>query len=345
MPATTLELTDRKLLNTLQSAFPLADRPFESIGEKLGISESEVIGRIADLKAKNVVRQISAIFDSRRLGYRSSLVAMRFDEGDLDRGAKTVNRHPGVSHNYGREGHFNLWFTIAVPPDESLEDTVASIARDSNALSWRMLPTIRFFKIGVNFDMVNEKSSATTYFVPDAPQPTESAGPSENGLAGDWNEAQHLSDRDIAVIRELQEDLELVPSPFDSMAERLGMTVRELFDYADDLADRKLMRRFSAVLHHRRAGFNANAMVVWKVPPERSQEVGEIMARSPQVTHCYERPTYDDWQYSHYTMIHATTRQECDRIAEEIAEAAGITDHELVFSTREYKKTRVRYFA
>ena len=118
----------------------------------------------------------------------------------------------------------------------------------------------------------------------------------------------------------------------------------ELFDYAADMVERKLMRRFSAVLHHRRAGFLANAMVVWKVPPERSQEVGEIMADSPHVTHCYERPTYDDWPFSHYTMIHATTREECELIAVQIGEATGISDRQLVFSTREYKKTRVRYF-
>ena len=105
------------------------------------------------------------------------------------------------------------------------------------------------------------------------------------------------------------------------------------------------MRRFSAVLHHRKAGFKANAMAVWNVPPERSEEVGRIMASSPWVTHCYERPTFPDWPYSHFSMVHATTKKECQAAVKEISESTGITDYKLLYSTREYKKTRVRYFA
>ena len=104
------------------------------------------------------------------------------------------------------------------------------------------------------------------------------------------------------------------------------------------------MRRFSAVLHHRRSGFRANAMVVWQVPPERAEEVGMTMAQHSAVTHCYERPTFPDWPYSHFSMIHATTQDECEQIAREISEATQVTDNLLLYSTREYKKTRVRYF-
>jgi len=120
--------------------------------------------------------------------------------------------------------------------------------------------------------------------------------------------------------------------------------VKELFDYAGRMVERRLMRRYSAVLHHRRAGFSANAMIVWNVPDERAQEVGEIMANSPAVTHCYQRPRYPDWKYSHFTMVHATTRDTCEEIARQIEAATGIHDRLLLYSTREYKKTRVRYF-
>ena len=107
---------------------------------------------------------------------------------------------------------------------------------------------------------------------------------------------------------------------------------------------RGIMRRFSAVLHHRRAGFTANSMAVWKVPEERSVEVGNLMAQSPWVTHCYERPTYPDWEYTHFTMIHATSTEKCEEVAREISQATGISDYMLLYSSREYKKTRVRYF-
>jgi DNA-binding Lrp family transcriptional regulator len=104
------------------------------------------------------------------------------------------------------------------------------------------------------------------------------------------------------------------------------------------------MRRFSTVLHHRRSGFRANAMIVWRVPAERSEEVGMLMAEHPAVTHCYERPTFPDWPYTHFSMIHATTQEGCEEIAGEIGVSTGITDRMLLYSTREYKKTRVRYF-
>ena len=104
------------------------------------------------------------------------------------------------------------------------------------------------------------------------------------------------------------------------------------------------MRRYSAVLHHRRSGFRSNAMIVWKVPPERSEEVGMIMAANAAVTHCYERPTFPDWPYTHFTMVHATTEEGCEVVAQEISQSTGITENQLLYSTREYKKTRVRYF-
>ena len=104
------------------------------------------------------------------------------------------------------------------------------------------------------------------------------------------------------------------------------------------------MRRYSAVLHHRRSGFRANAMIVWKVPAERSEEVGMTMAQHNAVTHCYERPTFPDWPYTHFTMVHATNAEGCEEIEKEIAAATGIEDRLLLYSTREYKKTRVRYF-
>lgn len=345
MATKAFESTDRQLLNLIQSEFPLVQEPYQAIAERLDITEPDVIRRLSVLKQKNVVRQISAIFDTRRLGYRSTLVAMQFRDEDLEQAAHRINEHPGVSHNYGRTGQFNLWFTIAVPPEESLEKTVNRLGRENNALSWRILPTLRFFKIGVNFDVVRNQSNSTEYFVPDAgDRERDGVEPAGNGVDPDWNTPQPLSHRDIEVIRELQEDLPLISRPFDAMARRLGMSVEALFAYAEDMKRRKLMRRFSAVLYHRRVGFSANAMVVWKVPRERSLEVGEIMARSPHVTHCYERPTYDDWQYSHYTMIHGTSAEECERIAEEIARATDIEERQLAFSTREYKKTRVRYF-
>ena len=337
MAATTrgLDLADRKLLNVVQSSFPLVQEPYREIGKMLGMDEEEVVRRLEMLRKSNVVRQISAIFDTRRLGYKTSLVAMALEPGLLRRGAAKVNRHPGVSHNYGREGsYYNLWYTLAVPPGEDLEETATRMARETEALSFRIMPTIRFFKIGVNFDMVEEKGAAHQYS-PDGYGNSPPEG---------WNVPVPLTDADIRGIRELQEDLPMVSRPFDAMARRLEMTTRELFELAREFEQRGIMRRYSAVLHHRKAGFRANGMGVWKVPSERSEEVGSQMAAHPAVTHCYERPTFPDWPYTHFTMIHATSREGCEDVAREISQVTEITDYLMLYSTREFKKTRVRYF-
>ena len=331
-----MDLVDRELLNAIQSGFPLTEQPYRELGNELGLSEAEVIRRLGELKSQNVVRQISAIFDTRRLGYKTTLVAFAYEPDQLNRGALFINRHPGVSHNYAREGsYYNLWFTLAVPGDGDLEATIQWMARETNALSHRIMPTIRFFKIGVNFDMVKQKGAAHNYN-PD--------GVGEKAPAPAWNEAVPVSQADKAAIRELQEDLPLESRPFDAMAERLGVSMASLFQLANQFQERKLMRRYSAVLHHRRSGFRSNAMIVWKVPSERSEEVGLLMAENPAVTHCYERPTFPDWPYTHFTMVHATSAEGCEEVAKEISRATGITENQLLYSTREYKKTRVRYF-
>ena len=333
----TMDIVDRNILNIIQTRFPLVETPFKAVGDEVGIAEEEVLARIGELKSKNVVRQISAIFDTRRLGYKTTLVAMRLPADELDAAAQVINEHPGVSHNYARNGHYNLWFTLAVPPYEDLAETVEGMAGRTNAETYRLMPTIKFFKIGVNFDMVKEEGAAKKYYSPD--------GYDRSGaVAEDWNKAMPVSDFEIEVIRELQEDVELVSRPFSPMAERLGISLQELFDTAASLQERALMRRFSAVLHHRRAGFRSNAMAVWKVPSERAVEVGNLMAQSRWVSHCYERPTFPDWPYTHFTMIHATSNETCEEVAAELSETTGITEYQLLYSTREYKKTRVRYF-
>lgn len=330
-----MDMSDRKLLNLIQSQFPLVERPFHAMGQELSIGEQEVIDRLIELKRQNVVRQISAIFDTRRLGYKTTLVAFAYAPDQLHSGALVINRHPGVSHNYAREGsYYNLWFTLAVPSDGDLEATIQWMVRETQALDHRVMPTIRFFKIGVNFNMVENKGAAHNYS-PDG---------IGDATAQDWNRAVPVSEADKAAIRELQEDLPLIPRPFDEMASRLDLTTAELFGLLDQFQERKIMRRYSAVLHHRRSGFQANAMIVWDVPAERAEEVGLIMAQNPAVTHCYERPTFPDWPYTHFTMVHATTPVECEAVAQEIAQATGISNNLLLYSTREYKKTRVRYF-
>ena len=104
------------------------------------------------------------------------------------------------------------------------------------------------------------------------------------------------------------------------------------------------MRRFAAVLHHREAGFAYNAMAVWECPTERIEECGRVMASFKAVSHCYQRPTYDDWPYPLFTMIHGQSEADCLTVVNEIKQAADLEAYALLYSTKEYKKVRVQYF-
>jgi DNA-binding Lrp family transcriptional regulator len=327
-----MDSTDKEILNRIQREVPLEREPFEAIGRELGIAGDEVIRRIEALKRVRVIRQISAIFDTRVLGYESSLVAARIQAHKLGEGAKAINSHPGVSHNYERNNEFNLWYTVAVPPDSrlGLEGTVDVLHHISSAEKTRILPTLKLFKIGVTLDM-NAGATAKK----EAPQYGESDRESAD---------RNISEDDKAAIRALQEDVPLTPRPFDLWGRQVGLSYEELLERAYDLRDRKIMRRFSAVLYHRKAGFRANAMGVWRVPDERIDEVGNAFAHYQSVSHCYQRPTYEDWPYSVFSMVHGRTVEECENVLKAMAEETGLTDYTSLYSTREYKKTRVRYF-
>jgi DNA-binding Lrp family transcriptional regulator len=322
---------DKRLLNVIQSEVPLVSRPFQALGKSMDLTESEVIARIVTLKQQKVIRQISAIFDTRSLGYKSSLVAMKVQPERLEAAAQVVNGHPGVSHNYKRNHVFNLWFTLAVPPNSDLEWTVQRLHEMAGADSTRILPTLRLFKIGVQLDMEGkggfEREEAP---YSDIQRPTA-------GRAG-------LRPVDIAAIRELQVDFPLVPEPYRPMAERIGLSMEALFEVARHMQAQGYLRRVAAVLHHREAGFQANAMGVWVVPAERSEEVGRIMGSFKGVSHCYLRPTYPDWPYSIFSMVHGQKAEDCQELISAISEATGINEYALLYSTKEYKKIRLKYF-
>ncbi len=328
-----MDATDRKLLNYLQSSFPLSPYPYSEIAQALGLSHEETLSRVRTLKERGILRQVSAIFDSKRLGYRSTLAALRLPFSELDTAGAVVSRHPGVSHNYARNHIYDLWFTITLPASQSLEEEVSRLAREAGAQSFLILPMVRQFKLDARFDMVAEEAASsepTTVRTNSAAQPVDPAPVA-------------LTSLELDAVRELQEDLPVEERPFRAMADRLDLSEGGLLALAQDLQERGIMRRYSAQLRHRQAGFVANAMGCWIVPEDRLESAGQAMATFPQVTHCYQRPTCPDWPYSLFTMVHAQSRAGCEAVALDISKATGISDFILLFSMKEYKKTRVKY--
>jgi DNA-binding Lrp family transcriptional regulator len=329
-----LDDADKRLMNLLQSNFPLDPQPFAYIATAAELELDDVLSRTQRLLDGRIIREITPIFDTRALGYESMLVAAKVDGEHPQRAAQIVNSYPGVSHNYLRTHDFNLWFTIATPPDSELglAGTLEVLMRETGAESMRELPTLTLFKINMNLEM--EKGTDAL-----AAAAVEAAPPREL-------DAQPYDADDIALIRALQGPMAAVERPYDEAAAELGISTEAMLERLRGMVDRKILRRVAAILYHRRAGFSANGMGVWKVPEEEIVETGARMASFRGVSHCYQRPTYEDWPYSVFTMAHGRSKEECDAVLDSIAEDCGIgpDGRATLYSSTEYKKIRLRYF-
>ena len=320
---------DGQLLNLMQVEFPLVVRPFEEMGRRLGMADGEALSRVRQMRADGLIRRVGVVIDWRRLGFRSTLVALRVPEERLDGAAGIISRHPGVTHNYGRDHHFNLWFTLTVPPEDDPEVEARVLSSRAGAEAAVSLPSVRVFKITATFNMVDSGSP-----ILDLPG---------NGSSEIAPPLFHLSSEDRAVVRALNRELPLEDSPFEAAAAKVGLTPERLLERARALKEAKVVRRYGAVVHHVRAGFKSNAMSCWKVPARDIEAAGAKMASFPTVSHCYERKTGDGWDYNLFAMLHAPAEDACRAAASDIASATGISDYVLLSTRHEYKKERMGY--
>jgi len=200
----------------------------------------------------------------------------------------------------------------------------------TGAESIRQLPTLKLFKIRMDLELVGGTDELAKSAVAEDPIELDK---------------QPFDELDQAVIRATQGNLPVVPEPYAPAAAALGMSVDALVEHLGAMADRGLLRRVAAILFHRRAGFSANGMGVWKVPADRVLAVGPRMAAYRGISHCYQRPTYADWPYSIFTMAHGRSKEECDAILDAIAsEHPEIEDRATLYSSTEFKKIRLLYF-
>ena len=317
---------EKEFLTSIQKSFPISRRPFADLARELGSEEEEILKLYGRLKDEKVIRQTSAIFDTKSLGYKSSLVAFKVDE--IEKAAGIINEHPGVSHNYERNNPYNLWFTIAVAPDSKfgLERTVELLAEKADAEEFIILPTKKMFKISVQLDVKGDRAKKET-------------------VKRAKKEPMTLEPIHFEMIKGLQKDIEPVAEPFAPIVDTLGIDYKTLATEAERMKKAGLMRRFAAILYHRKAGFTANAMVVWKVPEERAEEIGETVAAYSAVSHCYLRPVYPNWPYPLFSMVHGKSKEEVEAIVEEMANEIGVEEYDCLYSTREFKKVRIDYFS
>ena len=337
---TEVDNVDKNLLNIIQAEFPLSREPFAALELRLNINRNEVIQRIESLKSRGIIRLIGPVFNPKRLGYRTTLVAMKVPVERLDKAEQIISTHPMVSHCYERDHDFNLWFTLAMPVAEDIERDIQKLGSKIKAEEVLNLPAVRVFKIGAFFNLGRNNSHLSLR----ALFPPVIASPSAEGR-GNLNTYSDLSSIDRVVINELQQDLPLSEKPFDLMSARLSMDVGKFLSHCRALLQCGIMRRFSASINHSKLGFTANAMACWNTPTGIIETSGNKIAKFPEISHCYERQTSNLWPYNLFAMIHAATKETCLGIVDRIHSETGLDKNDLVllFSTREIKKTRVRY--
>ena len=292
------------------------------------------MSRTQRLLDERIIREITPIFDTRALGYSSMLVAAKVDSEHPHRAAKIINSHPGVSHNYLRTHEFNLWFTIATPPDSELglEGTLDVLQRLTGAESIRQLPTLTLFKINMNLEMEQGTDALAA--------PVEAAPPREL-------ERQPYDDFDIAVIRALQGPMEVAERPYDAAAARgrdddrgASSTTSRGWSTASCCA---ASRRSSSTAGRasRPTGWASGGCP--RTGSSRSARGWRRSAGSRTATSA--RPT-PDWPYSVFTMAHGRSKEECDAILDSIADEHDLhgEDRAVLYSSTEFKKVRLHYF-
>ena len=340
------------VLGTIQSGFPIAPDPYGALAEQLGFERDEVEKALLDLREEGLVRRIGASFDSKRLGYSSTLCALAVPPERADEVAAIINAYPGVTHNYLRENRYNIWFTLITRSAEDRARILGKIVEKSGCDDLLDMPATKMYKIRVDFGKGHGKKAT------EAKAKAKDAGEHVAGRFGAAADARAFDGDDafdVALVRWAQDDVAfdadgaLVERPFEQGAALVGkqigreVTENEVIVRILELRALKVIRRFGAMVKHQKMGFAFNGMTVWNVDDGRLDEVGAAFAEKPYVSHCYTRLAKPTWPYKIYAMTHAQTQDELDGYVAELADIAQAEPLVLV-STKEYKKVSMRYF-
>jgi DNA-binding Lrp family transcriptional regulator len=321
-----MDKLDKKIVTAVQGDLTAEERPFDALAARLGIDAAEMLARLRRLMADGTIRRLGPIFDSRGLGYVSTLVAARVPPARLAEVAARVSRLAGVTHNYERRHAYNLWFTLTSRSAQELDRTLETLRRETGIAEFHSLPAVAVYKIRVQFDVAGE------------PETLEEAGGrvSANSAA--------LTDEQKELVRLLQDSLPAEREPFAAAAARLGWPLARVVAQVREWLESGVIRRLGAVVRHRDLGFAANGMAVFRVPPHAVDAAGRSLATYAEVSHCYQRRALPDFPYSLFAMVHGRSEEEVRRTIAAMAREIGLPDYEVLFSSTEFKKVSMRYF-
>ena len=318
---------EQKILDTIQDAFPLEERPYRALADLFNaqvgsVTEQQVFDVVEGLRKSGVIRRIGGVYDSKALGFISRLCAGRVptvatgaaNDCALEKFAAAVNEIPAITHNYVRSHEYNVWFTVIAQSEEKIQKIVDDVCAKTDLHDVHVLSVTRKFKI----DTVMTR------------------GPRDTSLRAKRNDAPSTSillDSDRTRIRVACTDIPHTLTPFKDW----GIAVDEL---REDVAQRR-MRRFGAILRHQDAGFAYNAMICFNAP----SEAGAVLAQKPYISHCYERPAFEGFPYNLYAMMHAQSAEALESFIADAAQSIQNPDYAVLHSVKELKKTSFLFFA
>ena len=319
------------------------------------------------MRADGTIRQVGASIASKKLGYTSTLVAVKVagDQDAVDYAAELISAHSEVTHNYLRPAEFNVWFTAIAPSQERLAQLVEEVAAETGCEDILNLPVTAMFKIRVDFSKHGQEGQSRAL----GRTLAKSGQPHHKGSCHGASCPPELADKaerahrrafgktsfdtadpfDVALVRWASRDAS-GEHPFQDAARCISAQIGETVDEERVIArleqwkSEGLVRRFGAFVRHQNLGYAFNGMAVWNIPDERACEIGHLFAQLPYVSHCYCRPYSQKWPYKLYTMVHAKTQEELDAYVSEMEALSGLEARVLV-STKEYKKSLPVYFA
>ena len=321
-----------RLLNDFQRNFPLDPAPFARIARSLDTTAETVLTTLKELQARGAVSRVGPVFRPNTVG-ASTLAAMAVPLQRLEAVAAIVSAFPQVNHNYEREHRFNLWFVVTAENPLALRETLNEI-QDSTGCAVLSLPLLRDYHIDLGFRMQLEDHTGFAQLAPDpAATALEPALQSRRDGAEDF-------------IQVVQDGLPLVERPYREIGDRLGWSEQAVIDTLQGMIDVGIIKRLGVVVRHHELGYRANAMVVWNVPDDQVDALGQQLGRQDCVTLCYQRPRrLPDWPYNLFCMVHGRDRDDVRACIGRMAEGLGLeaVPHTVLFSGRRFKQRGARY--
>ncbi len=314
------KLRDR-VIGRIQTDFPVDERPFRLLAEDISCSEDELIESVKSLVSEGIIREFGPVFDARKLGYVSTLAAAVVEHDRVAELAADMLVIPEITHNYLRDHERNLWFTITARDNGTLKAVFERFKKFPGVKNIISLPVTKTYKIRAVFgEAAAHKGRVLEY----------------------ETRNEHPAPKGQRIIRTLQENFPIEPSPYKTIAKQAGMEENEVMAIVSGWVVSGIIRRFGARLNHRRAGFTTNILTAWK--GNETDSWGQFFADLPFVSHCYRRATSEGWDYDLYAMLHATSEQHMRKhleLMKTLAPGARFIQLKTIY---ELKKSAMKYF-